>query len=466
MQIPILSGIYTNQDSDIRTAYPRNLIPVPKQSGIATGYLRPADGIVELAATPGRDRGAINWRGVCYRASGTSLIGVAANGAVTVLGSLPGIAQVTFDYSFDRLIIAANSGLFYFDGGSISQVSDPDLGTVIDALWVDGYTMTTDGVSLVVTELNDPYSVLPTKYGSSEADPDPIIALLKLKNEPLAINRYTIEAFSNIGGEGFPFQRIDGAQIQRGAIGTHACCTYADAVAFLGSGRNEAPAIWLGANGLSNKISTREIDLLIQQYSEAELALVLLEQRVDKSHQMLYVHLPDVTVVYDIAASKELGEHVWFRLASSLVDASIYTARNMVWCYDQWIVGHSSLPKIGYLSSAIASHWGELIGWDFGTMVIYNESNGAIFHQLELICLTGRAVLGVNSTLWTSYSIDGEVWSVERAISAGKRGERNKRLVWFQQGAMRNWRIQRFRGTSDAMLSIVRLEGLLEPLAA
>ena len=43
-------------------------------------------------------------------------------------------------------------------------------------------------------------------------------------------------------------------------------------------------------------------------------------------------------------------------------------------------------------------------------------------------------------------------------------GNTSKRLVWFQQGHMRNWRIQRFRGDSDAHISIARLEAALEPL--
>ena len=41
MQIPILDGIYTDNNSDFRTAYPVNLIPVPKGQGISAGYLRP-----------------------------------------------------------------------------------------------------------------------------------------------------------------------------------------------------------------------------------------------------------------------------------------------------------------------------------------------------------------------------------------------------------------------------------------
>jgi hypothetical protein len=32
------------------------------------------------------------------------------------------------------------------------------------------------------------------KYGSSEVDPDPVKALLKVRNEVYALNRHTIEA--------------------------------------------------------------------------------------------------------------------------------------------------------------------------------------------------------------------------------------------------------------------------------
>jgi hypothetical protein len=65
----------------------------------------------------------------------------------------------------------------------------------------------------------------------------------------------------------------------------------------------------------------------------------------------------------------------------------------------------------------------------------------------------------------TAYSIDGEVWSQEKPVRAGRKGDRVKRIVWFFQGFMENWRIQRFRGTSDAFLTIARLEAQLEPLA-
>jgi hypothetical protein len=466
MQIPILNGIYTDNGPDIRTSYPVNLVPVPKKSGISNGFLRPGDGLVANGTGPGIDRGGVNWNGTCYRVMGTKLVTVASNGAVTVLGDVGGPVNtlVTFDYSFDRLAIASGGRLYYWNG-TLTQVTDPDLGVVLDVVWVDGYFMTTDGEFLVVTELTDPTQVNPLKYGSSEVDPDPVVALLKLRNEVYALNRNTIEVFDNVGGDFFPFQRIDGAQIQKGVIGTFACCVYLETVAFLGSGRNEQPGIYLGANAQAQKISTQEIDQILLGYTEVQLATVKLEARNDKSHQHLYVHLPDRTIVYDAAASEALGEQVWFTLTTSQVGFSQYRARNLVWAYDKWLVGDPQSSTVGYMVQDIGSHWGQIVRWEFGTLIAYNEGNGAIFNELELVALTGRVALGVDPIISTSYSVDGMAWSQDRPIRVGTTGSTKKRLAWFQQGHMLNWRIQRFRGDTQAHLSFARLEAQIEALA-
>ena len=469
MQIEILSGIYTDNGPDLRTAYPVNLLPVPMNSGISSGYLRPGDGIVANGTGPGVDRGGVNWNGICYRVMGTSLVTVSATGVVTVLGDVGGPVDslVTFDYSFDLLAIASGTRLYYWDpiASTLTQNTDPDLGIVLDVVWVDGYFMTTDGEFLVVTELSNPLAVNPLKYGSSEVDPDPVVALLKLRNEVYALNRNTIEVFDNVGGEFFPFQRIDGAQIQKGVVGTFACCVYTEQIAFLGSGRNEAPGIYMGANATANKISTQEIDDILLNYTEAQLATVKLEARNDKAHQHLYVHLPDRTLVFDGAATQALQQPVWFVLTSTVVGFSQYRARNLVWAYDKWLVGDPQSSNVGYLVDTISTHWGQKVRWEFGTQIVYNEGNGALFHELELVSLTGRVALGVNPQISTSYSLDGLSWSQDRYINVGTIGTTKKRIVWFQQGNMRNWRIQRFRGDSDSHMSFARLEAQIEALA-
>ena len=468
MQVPILNGIFADNTPELRTSYPVNFVPVPKKSGISNGFLRPGDGIVANGTGPGIDRGGIEWNGDCYRVMGTKLVEVASDGTVTTLGDVggPTTELVTMDYSFDLLAIASGGRLYYWNPltSTLTQVTDPDLGIVLDVVWVDGYFMTTDGESLIVTELSDPTQVNPLKYGSSEVDPDPVVALLKLRNEIYALNRHTIEVFDNVGGELFPFARIDGAQIQKGVIGTQGCCVFIERIAFLGSGRNEAPGIYVGAAAITEKASTQEIDNLLLNYTEVQLATVKLEARNDKAHQHLYVHLPDRTIVYDASASQELGEQVWFTLTTAVVGFAQYRARNFVWVYDKWLVGDPQSTSIGYFVQDTGHHWGEQVRWEFGTLIVYNESNGAIFNKLELVSLTGSVALGINPQISTSYSVDGKAYSQERSISVGTIGS-NKRLCWFQQGHMRNWRIQRFRGDSDAHVSFIRLEAQIEPLA-
>jgi hypothetical protein len=467
MQIPILSGVYTDENPDFRTKYPRNMIPVPRTQGISNGYLRPADGVVQTGTGPGADRGGINWNGACYRVMGENLVRIDADGAVTVLGSVGAGGQVAMDYSFDRLAIAAGGALFYSYGGPPERVTDVDLGEVLDVLWIDGYFMTTDGTSLVVTDLKDPTSVNPLRYGSSEADPDPIKCMFKARaGEVYAVNRYTIELMNNVGGNGFPFARYEGAQIKRGSLGTHCATLYADQIAFLGSARGEPPAIWSGINGATQKLSTGEIDTQLLAYTEADLAASVMEVRTVKNHALLYLHLPDQTLVYDGAASAVVQEPVWFTIDSGLVAPATYRARNFVWCYDQWLCGDPTSGALGHLDDAVSTHYGQTIGWEFGTSIIYNESRGAIFHQLELVALPGRVPLGADPMIWTSYSVDGETWGQERGVRAGRQGQRSKRLVWFGQGSMQSWRVQRFRGTSDAHIAFARLEAQVEPLNA
>lgn len=465
VQFNVMDGIFADVTPQFRTSYPINYVPVPKQTGISQGFLKPADGIVEFGNGPGLDRGGINWNGVHYRVMGTKFGTVSDAGVFTEIGDVGGVDQVSFDYGFDYLAIASNDDLFlYRPSTGLQQNTDPDLGIVLDVIWIDGYYMTTDGENLVVTELNDPFSVNPLKYGSSEADPDPIKALLKLRNEAVALNRYTIEFFDNIGGDLFPFTRIEGAQIEKGTVGTHSCCIYQEAIAFLGSGFNEQCSIYVGVNANAPKIATQEIDTILEAYSEAELADVILEARNDKAHWFLYVHLPDRTLVYDAAASAATQQPVWHILTTSVQEFEQYRARNFVWIDSEWIGGDPQEARTCKLVETVSSHYGSPVRWEFATQLIYNEGRGATFNELELVALTGSVAFGDSPRITTSYTLDGVTWSMDNSISAGTIGQRSKRLVWFRQGHMRNWRAQRFRGDSDAHMAVARLEGRLTPL--
>ena len=227
---------------------------------------------------------------------------------------------------------------------------------------------------------------------------------------------------------------------------------------------------WISSNSLRSafsfsKISTREIDQILSEYSESVLSGVLFESRVDQGFRQLYVHLPDKTLAYEGAASATVEEPVWFVLSSGLTETSQYRGQNLVWAYNKWYVGDPQSNKIGVLNFKNSSHWGTEVAWEFLTEIVYNNGDGAIFHEMELVCLTGRSETGIKSKVFTSWSTDGMVWSQEIGCRTGNIGNRNNRISWVRQGMMRNWRVQRVRGTSNSHTSFIRLEARIEPLS-
>ena len=465
-QIPILSGIYSDEAADLRVALPVNLMPTVVDSGLSKGYLRPADGIVPAGIGPGISRGGIAWNGTVYRVMGSKLISISSAGVVTVLADVGTGTQCFLDYGFDRLAILSNGVIYYWNGSTLTSLTNGG-GAPISMVWIDGYYAFTDGTYVVVTSLADPTVLLPYNYSSSQLDPNPMVAVLKLRGDLITVNRYTVETLVNIGGSYFPYQRQNGAQIMRGAVGSLAAIVFhQEFIAFVGSGRGEALGVYLGQYGQSSKISNREIDTLLTTYTDAQTALIQVEQKVYKGVAQLWVHLPDRTLVYDHLASQASGSPVWFQLVStSTPDTfSLYRGKDLVYCYGQWNIADPLTQAFGTMSDKLSSQWGNLVRWEFSTGILYNESHGALVHSLELMTLPGRYNQTDAPMVSSAYSIDGEKWSSERYISAGTKGQTDKRMVWLQQGYLRKWRIQRFRGTSETFLSVARLDAEVEGL--
>lgn len=466
MQIPIINGIYTDDAPNIRVSYPVNLAPVIEPNGVSNGYLRPADGLIEFGDGPGNCRGSIVWDGVVYMVMGSKLVSVSSSGAITTIGEVGNNGQpVSMDYSFSLLCVVSNGNGFYYDKSTLTKITDPDFLSAIDVKWIDNYFLFTDGQFIFPAEINDPFAFDPLKYGSVEADPDKVVGVDRVRNEFYAVGRYSTEVFRNVGGVGFPFQRISGAQITKGAIGTHAFCVYNEAIAFVGSGREEENSVYIGINGRWQKIGTKEIDEVLKGYTEAQLSQIVVESRNDRSSQLLYVHLPDRTFVYDALASQATGSSVWYVLTSGIGGFNQYRASFFVFAYGKWIAGDRTTSKLSTLSNSSGHQFGEPVRWEFGTQMIYNESRGVVIPMLELVALTGSVEQGVEAIIETSYTEDGQTWSKDRVITAGTKGDRLKRLVWLRMGRMNSIRMQRFRGDSNSHISFIRLEAVLEPLA-
>lgn len=463
MRVPIVSGVRTNESGDFLVSYPINREPVLKDTGISDGYLAVAPGITQLASGLGANRGGINWNGVCYRVMGQTLVAVSEIGEVIELGMVGPGGPCAFDFSFDNLIINSGLRLYYWNGSDgLRQVTDSDLGAVTDVIFVDGYTMTTDGTSLVVTDLNDPMSVNPLKYGSSEESPDPVTGLGHIHGEVLAFNRYTTQIFQDIGGSGFPFQTVKTATVPMGCVGPRAKCGYLSTYAFAGGPENAAVGVYILGAGDADKISSAEVDDDLAALTEEERASLWLEARVGSDEQRLLVHTPYRTWSFAAQVSRKSSVKTWCQYVTSTSGTGAYEGRGLVYAYGKWIVG-SSAGQIGYLDRTTALHYGAEVGWQFDTTLLYNESRRGILGNIELIGTPGRG--NADSRVFWSYTKDGETWSMERATSAGRLGERAKRVAWRTGLRFEQYMGLRFRGIDGSLMGISRLECAVEPLS-
>lgn len=464
MRIPIVQGVKTAESGYFLTSYPINREPVLKDTGLSEGFLAVPPGIREKATGPDADRGGREWNGICYRVMGTKLVRVNPDWTVDILGDVGAGGVCGFDNSFVNLIINSGANLFYWNAtDGLRQVTDVDLGVVVDAIFVDGYTMTTDGENLIVTELNDPMSVNPLKYGSSEDSPDAVTGLVHMRGEVYALNRTTIQVFQNIGGNGFPFQTIKTATAPYGCVGPRAKCKYLGTVAFVGGAENAMPGVYLLGAGTAAKISSAEVDDALAALTETELAAVWVESRTSKAEERLIVHLPDRSWSFSQQVSEKSSIKTWCQYVTNTGTSGAYEGRGLVNCYGEWIVG-SSDGKIGILDYSTAQHYGADVGWQFDTTFLFNETRGAILTEIRLTGTPGRG--NANSRVFFSYTKDGETWSQERAVSAGILGERNKRIRWPGGFRMEEYLGMRFRGVDGSLMGIARLDCEVEALAA
>jgi hypothetical protein len=464
--LPILRGLVADETANFRISLPVNYEPVVEQTGISEGYLRTTPGIA-LVTDPalGADRGGIVWNGVHYRVLGSKLVRVSGSTATVLADVGNNSLPVSLDFSFDLLAIASNQNLFYWNGSTIGQVTDPDLGVVLDVMYLDGRFITTDGNSIVLTELNDPYSVDPLKYGSAEVSPDPIKGLAHIRGEMYAIGTGTIENFRNVGGAGFPYQRNPGALIPKGAVGTHAFCYILDTFAFIGSAPNEAPSVWFAGGGQAINLSTPDVDRELAALTDAELALVEMEARQEEGEQRLIVHLPTKSLMYLYQSSKASGQPVWCQLNAGEGNDLAYPLRHLTLTESGWIGGTAD-GKVGRLDNSVETIFGVERGWRFDTLLIYNQAKGGIISSLELIGLTGRAPFGSVPVAFLSFTTDGETWSQERSIETGRFGEREKRCQWRPGKRFRNYLGLRFRGAGNGRQAWAGLDADIEGLSA
>ncbi|MEI5996823.1 hypothetical protein H3V53_06295 [Paraburkholderia bengalensis] len=306
---------------------------------------------------------------------------------------------------------------------------------VVDAAFMAGYVMVTDGVSVYNSSLVNPL-FFPGYFGSAEYDPDGISYLYKLNNQLYVGGKNTTQTMANTGGNNFPFTAQQSYTFDIGCVSRQTMCYFNRTLAWIGNGRNMPVGVWLLNGNAPNKISSAGVDHELAKLTAEQIAVVTLEAISFEDSELLYVHLPTKTLVFDATATVSEGVKFWTQLNSGPNDTDFYRARDLVMFNGIWTCGDLADNRVGFLDASTGGHYGEPVLHRSTSPMALLPLVSAGLRSIELKCVTGQA--GDTSRIGMQYSSDGIRWSRIRFASAVPRGAYDRRIRWLPAGLARD----------------------------
>lgn len=465
LRLPIFRGDHSDLTPDWRDLLPVNMFYVPKPILGAPGYLRSSWGLESFGTASGADRGGYYnaLQATHFRVSGTDLTTVSSTGATAILGTVPLSDQVSMIHSFSNQCVTNNGASFLYNtSDEFRQITDPDLGPVFDTTFNNQRLIHTDGEFLIPSDVGQDDAYNPLNYGGAETNPDGILGVGTLYNKLIAFGRHTIEWYVDLALEFFPYQRIETQLIDVGIVATHAKCQFRDndgnpTYAFIGSGTNEPLAVRVVGQANAPKISTREVDIILEEYTEEEFQDARLEARKIENNDLLVIHLPRHTLQYDRAASVAMNEPLWTIQKTDIEgdDPSrwingVYDPRISTWIYGDKIDG-----RLGALNKDICTQYGDVVEEIFySPMANYNRRS---IHELFLEDLPGRANASENPRIFLSATKNGLTYGNETLLSLGQQGDYEKNFYARKLGYVKNYLGFKFRKANDLPIAVAKL---------
>ncbi len=444
LKLPISIGDKHGSETDYRDELLVNYTLVSKQIKGDQGYILSHPGLTLLGTASGIDRGGwFNSKQDSHlRVSGDRLVSISSVGVSTDIGSIPGDSHAIMDNSFKTQGILADGRFFLYDGSTLTQVIDPDIGSPIDFKWINGVYFFTDGENLYHTTALSEQNIEPLTFATSEFSPDRTYGLIKNEqNQIVALNRYTMEWFRDVRTAAtvgvFGFSRIQGKAVKVGIVGTNCKVEVGGKIYILGGRKGADPSVHVVSGGNDTRIATREVDKIINQYTEDELQSVVMETRTQFGDAFIVIRLPDYTLLFNLTVAALHGnQYGWTIAKTGVVDSSPWRGRNGVFDprISKWVYGDSIDGAIGYLDELTAAQYGEQMEGIFYSPIIDLETYS--INEMEMETIPGFHSGPI--TVFMSQSFDGVVRGQEYSFLESEEFNYNTRFIGRNLGYVRD----------------------------
>ena len=300
--------------------------------------------------------------------------------------------------------------------------------------YIDGYAVGTrndQSGQFYISAQRDFATFDPLDFATAESNPDGLLGVLVDHREMWLFGTDTIEPWTNTGASPFPFERVNGAVLEKGCAAARSPAKVDNSIFWLGSDR-----IVYRADGYRPvRISTHAIEEILRVGTVSDAYGLTYSQG---GHQFYALTLPSLgrTIVYDAAPPNQWHER---QSGTSLLPA-IWDVQCIFTAFGKTLVGLQA-GKVAELDLDTYTDLGAPIRSSIASLPLYADTKRAIMDDLQLGCELGVGLTdgqGSDPEVMMRFSDDGgNTWSNERRASLGKIGMRFIRAMWERLGAFR-----------------------------
>jgi len=274
-------------------------------------------------------------------------------------------------------------------------------------------------------------------FSAKDGSPDNLVTLINVNRELFLLGETSSEVWQDVGNFPFPFQRIPGANTQRGCAAKYSVARLGETFAFL-SQDIRGQGMIVVANGYSfERISTHAVEqsILGQTINDAKAWSYQIE-----GHEFYVITFPTInlTWVYDMMTARW---HKWLSMDSF---SRFNQFRGNCYAIFQGLnlIGDYQNGAIYALSNSVYTENGDTIRRVRRCPHLTSDLNRQFFSQLQIQFQPGVGLStgqGSNPQAMLKWSNDGgSTWSNEHWTTIGLIGNYKNRAIWRRLGLARD----------------------------
>ncbi len=398
-----------------------------------------APGIKAFAASVGDGpiRDCHDFAGTLFTVSGNTVYSVDSAGTATSIGTInTSTGPVSMSHNqattAELIIVDGTDGWLYDATNGLVEITDTDFFAADVVDFQDQYFILVrkDTGQFFLSNLNAGATYTATDIANAEGDPDNLISLISNHRELWLFGKNTTEVWYNSGASDFPFNRFEGAFLERGCAAAFSVAEDFNTVFWLA----EDQIVYRAVGYTPERISHHGIEEAIRKYNTISDAEAFIYTMGGHKFYVLTFPTEKATWVYDITTG------LWHERES--FGLGRWRASCYVNIYGKHLVGDFQDGKIGELDLDTYDEYGSTMQGIATGPPVYDDRQRIFHRRFELDVEAGVGLTsgqGSDPQVWLEWSDDGgHTFSARKSFrSMGKIGVYGQRLRWLCLGQAR-----------------------------